>query len=330
MKTCSYCGRENEAVASVCRECGTTFQASQLLREENLAITPPATMGAFICTSCGKQWPESYCPECSRTIDAASGHRSTTTQQVSPESDLWSGKTPKVLKQPEGRARVWAAIGGIILGGCVAALCYSLLPHKSIVGRMFDFSKVEVVVPVSIVAVFFWGLFLCWYRWRLVRVCERASSSKLLTAATSTLSEKGVRKLVAQLQEPVAEFNPLLRRLKALVSQWQLKPGLVEADLVLQQFVADDEESTRRAYSLVRTFVWALPVLGLIGTVLGIAFAVGGFGEFLGGREPKVRRPTSPATTCRSSTEHTLRLSVRRCVPTLNPFATSRIEAFKN
>jgi biopolymer transport protein ExbB/TolQ len=97
------------------------------------------------------------------------------------------------------------------------------------------------------------------------------------------LADEGIQILSRRLREPNTEFNPLLRRLKALLVQWELKPGLVEADLVLEQFIANDEENTRRAYSLVHTFVWALPVLGLIGTVLGIAFAVGGFANFLGG-----------------------------------------------
>jgi len=38
-----------------------------------------------------------------------------------------------------------------------------------------------------------------------------------------------------------------------------------------------------RGYNLIRLFVWATPVLGLIGTVVGISAAVGSFAQFLGG-----------------------------------------------
>ena len=31
---------------------------------------------------------------------------------------------------------------------------------------------VQVVVPISILAVFFWGLFLCLHRWRRIRACQ--------------------------------------------------------------------------------------------------------------------------------------------------------------
>jgi MotA/TolQ/ExbB proton channel family len=43
------------------------------------------------------------------------------------------------------------------------------------------------------------------------------------------------------------------------------------------------DECQYPGYSLVRTFIWALPVIGLLGTVAGVAVAVGGFAEFLGG-----------------------------------------------
>lgn len=219
----------------------------------------------------------------SSAASESAGNSETTIAAIKSD-DVREVETPSVLKQPEGRTRFWAAIGGIVLGVGVALLCFFATSHESIVGRMFDFRKAEVVVPICIVTVFFWGLLLCWHRWRRVQACEGVSGSKLLTTATLTLTAKGIHALSRQLDHPEAEFHPLLRRLKALVSQWQLKPGFVEADLALQQFVADDEESTRQAYSVIRTFVWALPVLGLIGTVLGIAFAVGGFANFLGGR----------------------------------------------
>jgi biopolymer transport protein ExbB/TolQ len=224
-------------------------------------------------------------PPVAAEAPALSSGQQTTNDQPSPSEPAgWGGETPSVLKQPEGRARVSAAIGGIVLGVCVAVLCFFIVPHGSILGRMFDLREVQVVVPISILTVFFWGLFLCYHRWQRVKAAEYVSGFNLIVSATQTLTNQGDQALSTHLAEPDAEFNPLLCRLKALMTQWQLKPGLMEADLVLQQFVVDDEESTRRAYSLVRTFVWALPVLGLIGTVLGIAFAVGGFASFLGGR----------------------------------------------
>ncbi|HXQ69125.1 MAG TPA: MotA/TolQ/ExbB proton channel family protein [Pyrinomonadaceae bacterium] len=93
----------------------------------------------------------------------------------------------------------------------------------------------------------------------------------------------GLDRLAAELELPATEYSPLLRRVRTLAKQWSRTPGLQDADILLQQQLYSDEESVRAGYSVVRTFIWALPVMGLLGTVAGVAVAVGGFAEFLGG-----------------------------------------------
>jgi biopolymer transport protein ExbB/TolQ len=190
---------------------------------------------------------------------------------------------PVVLKRNPTRARVMSAVGGLVIGAGLGFACYTYLPAGHILHRMFDFNDPQVVVPVAILTVFFWGLLLCFDRWLQVRAAERVSSRALLQRAVETLGSAGFDALYMRMPPAITDHSPLLRRIRAVLTQWRLKPGMVEADLVLQQFAVDDEEATRRSYILIRTFVWALPVLGLIGTVLGIAFAVGGFATFLGG-----------------------------------------------
>jgi biopolymer transport protein ExbB/TolQ len=152
------------------------------------------------------------------------------------------------------------------------------------VGRMFDLNRLETAIPVAISSMFFWAILICNRRWRRLRALERISRRDLLLRAVEVLqSSKDLKALANDLKEEVCQASPLLRRLQAVVQQWMIHPSLQNADLVLQQHVANDEEGVHAGYSLVRTFVWALPVLGLIGTVLGISDAVGGFAQFLGG-----------------------------------------------
>jgi len=44
-----------------------------------------------------------------------------------------------------------------------------------------------------------------------------------------------------------------------------------------------DANKVAGSYSLVKVFLWAIPIMGFIGTVLGIGTAIGGFGGVLGG-----------------------------------------------
>ena len=47
---------------------------------------------------------------------------------------------------------------------------------------------------------------------------------------------------------------------------------------IQSQVDADELESS---YTMIRTFIWAIPILGFIGTVLGIGQAIGGFASSL-------------------------------------------------
>ena len=45
----------------------------------------------------------------------------------------------------------------------------------------------------------------------------------------------------------------------------------------------NDESYLESTYTIIKGFIWAIPVLGFIGTVLGLSEAVGGFGKVVSG-----------------------------------------------
>ena len=54
-----------------------------------------------------------------------------------------------------------------------------------------------------------------------------------------------------------------------------------DVDEILRSQADNDEGSMETSYAILRGFVWAIPVLGFIGTVQGLAEAIGGFGAVL-------------------------------------------------
>jgi len=54
-----------------------------------------------------------------------------------------------------------------------------------------------------------------------------------------------------------------------------------DVDDILRSQASNDESRMESSYSLLRGFVWAIPVLGFIGTVLGLSEAIGQFGTVL-------------------------------------------------
>lgn len=178
-------------------------------------------------------------------------------------------------------AGLLACVLGIALGGIVSATIAWGSNETGMLARMFNRNDPATLIPVAICCMFFWGAFLCVFRLLRLAAVARLSRKSLLLELVRTLST-GTDAAARQLQAMNVAGGPLLRRAQAVLEQWQAAPGIAEADIVLQQHAAHDEEEVHAAYSLVRMFVWALPVLGLIGTVIGISLAVGRFAEFLG------------------------------------------------
>ena len=54
-----------------------------------------------------------------------------------------------------------------------------------------------------------------------------------------------------------------------------------DVDDILRSQAENDESVTETSYMLLGAFIWAIPVLGFIGTVLGLSDAIGGFGDVL-------------------------------------------------
>lgn len=192
-------------------------------------------------------------------------------------------RVPVVLRVSEVTIRVLAAVVGIV-AGLISSLTIDLLADPSgMTGRLFNLREPSGAVPVFTLILFFWGFAICVVRYLRTSARKRLSGIALLFHSMELAKLNGLDRLPAELDIPTTEHSPLLRRVRALSKHWSSTPSLQDADILLQQQLYSDEESVRAGYSLVRTFIWALPVIGLLGTVAGVAVAVGGFAEFLGG-----------------------------------------------
>lgn len=192
-------------------------------------------------------------------------------------------RVPAILRLSEVTIRVIAALVGIAVGLICSFAIYLLADPSGMTGRLFNLKELSGAVPVFTLILFFWGLAICVMRHLRTGAKKRLSANAFLVHSIDVAKINGLERLATELDTPATEYSPLLRRLSALVRHWSKTPSLQDADILLQQQLYSDEESVRAGYSLVRTFIWALPVIGLLGTVAGVAVAVGGFAEFLGG-----------------------------------------------
>jgi len=74
----------------------------------------------------------------------------------------------------------------------------------------------------------------------------------------------------------------LFNRIVIALSNLRNLGRVSDVDDILRSQAEHEESSMETSYSIVQGFVWAIPVLGFIGTVLGLSEAIGGFADVLG------------------------------------------------
>jgi biopolymer transport protein ExbB/TolQ len=73
----------------------------------------------------------------------------------------------------------------------------------------------------------------------------------------------------------------LYNRIMIAISNLKNLGRVTDVDDILRSQAEHDESAMETSYALVRGFVWAIPVFGFIGTVLGLSEAIGGFSNVL-------------------------------------------------
>jgi biopolymer transport protein ExbB/TolQ len=74
----------------------------------------------------------------------------------------------------------------------------------------------------------------------------------------------------------------VLNRVDVALSNLRNLGAVGDVEDILRSQAAQDESQMETSYAIVQGFVWAIPVLGFIGTVLGLSQAIGSFTAVLG------------------------------------------------
>lgn len=75
----------------------------------------------------------------------------------------------------------------------------------------------------------------------------------------------------------------LLNRIERALSNLSNIGVISDVSEILRAQAENDEAQMESSYSLIRGFVWSIPILGFIGTVLGLSQSIGNFGGMLSG-----------------------------------------------
>jgi biopolymer transport protein ExbB/TolQ len=173
-----------------------------------------------------------------------------------------------------------------VLGGLLAAVLYGIaifvfkpIPGLSRLATMFLRPANQfAIIPATVF--FFVGIAILIIKSKKLKFQERSLRLEAVpTEPEFVLTEKTAATVLARIQELVDHprhfvlFNRIHRALSNLRNMGQIN----DVSSILRAQAENDEDEVASSYTLLNGLVWAIPVLGFIGTVLGLSLAIGRF-----------------------------------------------------
>lgn len=139
--------------------------------------------------------------------------------------------------------------------------------------------------PYAIVFLSFWAVAILFVKWRKLAVQKKALTFHVMPEEPSfILSSATVDPVLAKIYATVDDPKNfmLYNRIVIALSNLRNLGQITDVDAILRSQAEQDESTVDTSYAIVQGFVWAIPVLGFIGTVLGLSEAIGQFSGVLG------------------------------------------------
>ncbi len=140
--------------------------------------------------------------------------------------------------------------------------------------------------PTQYATVFFtaWALAILWLKWRKLRFQRRSLAHSIVPDSVGfVLSPNTVDEVIRRIYQTVDDprYFTLFNRITVALANLRNLGRVTDVDDMLRSQAEQDEAAMESSYALVEGFVWAIPVLGFIGTVLGLSQAIGQFSVVL-------------------------------------------------
>ncbi len=166
------------------------------------------------------------------------------------------------------------------VGATVLALLLLGLFKSTFIGQVVFVGTGEWVNFAEIL-LFFWGLAIVLVKWRK---SERQRSALMLDVLPQALGREitpeGVEGFLLHIDSlPLRVRESLMvKRIRKGLELFQVRRSNGEVASMLSTLSDVDANRMAGSYSIVKVFLWAIPILGFIGTVLGLSYAMASFG----------------------------------------------------
>ncbi|MCH2187896.1 MotA/TolQ/ExbB proton channel family protein [Myxococcota bacterium] len=220
------------------------------------------------CTSCGQSFLR---PAEGRAPVGPGVTQAPTPAAVSAPARGGSGRG---VDAPLGRTGVLAALLTVVFYAVVVGPL-----AETTFGALFG---ARGWVPYVISFLSIWSAVVLGWKYRALRLQARSLEIDFLPSAIAErITLANAKRFSDHLGTLPADLlqSFLVERLRQGLDHFQLRGDVGETIEHLRMQADREEALVESSFTMLRVFIWAIPILGFIGTVIGIGQAVGGFSE---------------------------------------------------
>jgi len=153
--------------------------------------------------------------------------------------------------------------------------------HKEFADKFINRGIGGYVMAAGISLLFFWSITILFVKGRKVAFQRKILTLNLIPQdpnffLNNATARDALLRIRGQVDDP--KHYLLLNRIDVALSNLQNIGEISEVASLTNAQASIDEDQVLASYSLINGFNWAIPVLGFIGTVLGLGAAIGEFG----------------------------------------------------
>lgn len=187
----------------------------------------------------------------------------------------------RAAKFPDVNMLLATILALLALGLFYAALHFAF--PDSMLSTMF-LRRVSKAIPFFIALFSCMSLAILFLKWAKLRTQQKAFRLKIFPdAPDAVLAEGNAQDYLDILRQGTdgAEHFVLLCRVERALASLHNIGRVADAVSMLESQAQTDEDELQSSYTLVSGLIWGIPVLGFIGTVLGLSLSIGEFGNVL-------------------------------------------------
>ena len=138
--------------------------------------------------------------------------------------------------------------------------------------------------PYAMVSLFVLAMITLFVKWRKLAFQRKAFGIELIPVGTSfALTQETALDVLKALNDAVDDPKRfvLFNRIERALLNLKNVGNVSDVSEMLRASAENDENHVDSSYGLLSGIVWVIPILGFIGTVIGLSGAIGGFGAVL-------------------------------------------------